>query len=454
MGQIVDHTTLHRAAKYFMDSGKAETHGQAMEMLERFGLTVRVGTEVAHSADHQTALLTLVNAARRTLLGGVEVCGLPDAPSLTPLWPGGTLIDAAHALGGRAVSETRAGWPTAIIGDAEPAEGRTPCWRLTWEGWRGGVVPARHGGPLAEKASMALAPVLAAAVCAGEAFANNAGDHPMAGRRAAGLSLWRPGADWRDADATEPVLEYLPSRLWLIGLGNLGQALAWLLACLPYGDRGDVELLLQDFDRIAPSNDSTSLLSRTADTGRRKTRVVGEWLEARGFVTFLEERRFGAWTTRAPDEPNVALCGVDNALARSALEKPGFDLVVEAGLGAGAQAFRSFSIHSFPASGSAEQLWARQVGQAEENFENKPAYEALRRGGMDQCGLAQLASRTVGVPFVGLTATCLAISELLRRLHGGLAFEVAAGSVAALDGIEKAEVTAAPYPGAYVRARA
>ena len=27
---------------------------------------------------------------------------------------------------------------------------------------------------------------------------------------------------------------YLPSRLWLIGLGNLGQAFSWLLACLPY----------------------------------------------------------------------------------------------------------------------------------------------------------------------------------------------------------------------------
>jgi hypothetical protein len=58
---------------------------------------------------------------------------------------------------------------------------------------------------------------------------------------------------------------------------------------------------------------------------------------------------------------------------------------------------------------------------ADENFEDKAAYRALRHEGMDQCGLAQLASRTVGVPFVGLIAAALAVSELLRRLHGGRA---------------------------------
>jgi hypothetical protein len=44
-----------------------------------------------------------------------------------------------------------------------------------------------------------------------------------------------------------------------------------------------------------------------------------------------------------------------------------------------------------------------------------PAYQSLKREGMDSCGLAQLASRTVGVPFVGLIAACLVVSELLRR---------------------------------------
>jgi hypothetical protein len=449
MGRIVDHTTLHRAAKYFMDSGKAATHDAAMDLLERFGLTIHAGAEIGRSADHQTALLTLVNVARRTLLGGIEIAGLADAPCLSPLAPSRMLSVAVREFGGRIVSEPRADWPSAVIGNAEiVATGA--CWRLTWDGWRGGVIPAGHGGPLAETGAMALAPAVAAAVCAAEAFAYHAGDHPMAGRRAAGLSLWRPGADWRAADPSEPALAYLPSKLWLIGLGNLGQAFAWLLACLPYEDRGRVQLLLQDFDRLAPSNDSTSLLSFLREVGRRKTRVVAAWLDERGFETFIEERRFGPWTKRAPDEPSVAFCGVDNALARAALEKPGFDLVVEAGLGGGPQAFRSFSMHTFPASRSAEEIWSRQVAAADDNFEDRPAYQTLRREGMDQCGLAQLASRTVGVPFVGLIAAALAVTELLRRLHGGTALELASGSAAALQDIEAISIPPQPFAGGYV----
>ncbi len=453
MGRIVDHTTLHRAAKYFMDSGKAATHDAAMHLLQGFGLTVRLGPEVARSADHQTALLTLVNAARRTLLGGIEIAGLADAPCVTPLAPGRMLSAAVHDIGGRVVPVARPDWPSAVIGTVAILPARPPCWRVTWDGWRGGAIPPRYGAPLAEKGAMTLAPALAAAVCAGEAFAYHAGDHPMAGRRATGLSLWRPGADWQAADPSEPALTYLPSKLWLIGLGNLGQAFAWLLACLPYKDRAQVQLLLQDFDRIAASNDSTSLLSFLRDVGRRKTRTVAEWLDERGFQTFLEERRFSAQTTRAADEPNVALCGVDNALARAALEKPGFNLVVEAGLGAGPQAFRNFSIHTFPASRSADAIWSRQIAEADQSFDDKPAYQTLRRQGMDECGLVQLASRTVGVPFVGLIAAALAVSELLRRLHGGMALELASGSVAALQDVEAITIaTAQPFPGAYVDA--
>lgn len=38
-----------------------------------------------------------------------------------------------------------------------------------------------------------------------------------------------------------------------------------------------------------------------------------------------------------------------------------------------------------------------------------PPYSAVRESGLDTCGLAQLASRTVGVPFAGLIAATLAI---------------------------------------------
>ena len=367
MKHDIDHDSLHRTAKYFMDTGQAQTVYAAMELLHRFGLTVHVGEEIASSADHQTALLTLVNTARRTLLGGIEVVGLPDVKCVTLLAPNQSLRNVVGELGGRLVTHARSAWPSAVIGTVEVATEALPCWRLTWDGWRGGVIPVRDAVRLSDENLFGIAPALAAGICAAEAFAFHAGDNVMAGRRATGLSMWSPGRDWLAPDSTEPMIAYLPSRLWIIGLGNLGQAFAWVLACLPYNDPSQVQLTLQDFDRIADSNDSTSLLSHLADVGRKKTRVVADWLEERGFETFLEERQFGPWIQRAGDEPRVALCGIDNPNGRAALEKSGFGLVVEAGLGAGPQEFRSISTHSFPGSRTAEGIWSKLIGRESED---------------------------------------------------------------------------------------
>jgi hypothetical protein len=41
------------------------------------------------------------------------------------------------------------------------------------------------------------------------------------------VSLWGPRADWLANDISEPALLWLPSNLWIIGLGNPGQAFAW-----------------------------------------------------------------------------------------------------------------------------------------------------------------------------------------------------------------------------------
>ena len=451
MTNPIEHTELHRTAKYFMDNGRAKTHEEALKLLQRFGLTIQVGPEITSSRAHQAALLSLVNLASRTLLAGVEVIGIPeDTISVSSLAQSKSLMDAVLEFGGMLASEPHPKWPNAIIGTVTPSNILT--WQVTWEGWRGGVVPLAQHRRLKEDDTMALAPILAAAVCAAEVFAWHAEDHAMAGRRDHGLSLWQPGSYWLTSDSTEPNIAFLPSRLWLIGLGNLGQAYSWLLAALPYCDPANVQFVLQDFDKISPSNKSTSLLSFERDVGRQKARVLAEWFERRGFKTVIEERYFGEWTRRNINEPGVALCSVDNALARSALEDAGFDFIVEAGLGAGPAAFRSISVHTFPGSSSAKEIWSNPSDHGTENPEHMPAYQKLKSLGMDECGLTQLATRTVGVPFVGLIAACLVVSELLRRLHGNEGMDFAACSALALHDIEKGSVKAGIYEYGYVDA--
>jgi len=438
-----DPNSLHRTAKYFMDSGRAATAEDAVEMLSRFGLTICIDAAAAASANGQIALLTLVNTARRTMLGGIEVHGVGTEPVMTALATEAKLREAVAALGGRCVEQTRTDWPRAVIGDGTHAPSHAPSWRLQWCGWRGGVIPASAPVWVSGEA-MPLAAVIAAAACVGEVFAWHAGDHEMTGHRASGLSIWRPGADWMEPDPSEPAVRHLPSRLWLIGLGNLGQAISWALASLPYPDDADTSFVLQDFDTMAVSNDSTSLLAVPEQPKVMKTRWVGEWLERRGFGVLLEERRFGAWTRRHEFEPGAALCGVDNALARAALEDGGFDLVVEAGLGAGTQSFRNFSLHCFPGPKTANAIWGGAATTAPD-VSSMPAYQNLKDKGIDACGLTQLASRTIGVPFVGLAAATLAVGELLRRLHGGSAMELVSGSIMALDDIEAFYGIAEPY---------
>jgi hypothetical protein len=448
----IDHNSLHRTAKYFMDTGQAASAEDALGLLESFGLTIATSAESAATEEGQIALLTLVNLARRTFLAGVEIIGVAEKPLLVPLANASTLAGAVAELGGSLVTEARRDWPTAIIGEPSCSKSSSWGWRLVWGGWRGGVVPLGVNVATATAPAIPLAPAMAAAACAAELFAYHAKDHPLAGRRPLGLSLWRPGADWLIADKSEPDLAYLPSQLWLIGLGNLGQAYGWLLACLPFSDPSQVELLLQDFDSMATSNESTSLLAARDALGTRKTRWVSSWFEQRGFRTTLEERRFGPWTQRQAWEPGVALCGVDNGPARAALEGAGFDLVLESGLGAGPNGFRNFSMHSFPGPRRADQIWSADDRSNAPDVAHLPAYAKLSRDGLDECGLALIASRSVGVPFVGLVAAGLVISELLRRLHGGTAHVVISGSVTALADIEAVGAQATPQNIAYVAA--
>jgi len=63
---------------------------------------------------------------------------------------------------------------------------------------------------------------------------------------------------------------FLPGALWMIGMGNLGQAYLWALGSLPYADPGSVSLVLQDYDRITEENWATSVLVKEETYGALK----------------------------------------------------------------------------------------------------------------------------------------------------------------------------------------
>jgi hypothetical protein len=234
--------------------------------------------------------------------------------------------------------------------------------------------------------------------------------------RAAGLSLWTPGSDWLQTIIHGP--KYSPSQLWLNGLGHLGQAYLWGLGLLLYPDPTNLHLVLRDIDIATPSTESTSILTEARMVGVKKTRLMAGWAERRGFTTAITERLFGEHTRRLPGEPGVALCGMDNAAGRRALDLAGFHFVVEAGLGRGHQDFRTLLLHILPGKQSAAEIWREDGGHGHTSEEVAAYRKLLADGTLDQCGITLLAGKAVGAvrrrphshpgPY-----------EVLRLLHGG-----------------------------------
>jgi hypothetical protein len=253
---------LHRLVKQALDSGAAATIAEAEALFAGYRLALRIGEEAARDRHHQAALVTAVALARRVFLGGVSVAPLPAAPLAVPLPFGVTLADAIVGLGA-SIGEPAAGTPVIEIGGA-PSARRAPFHvRAVFGGWRGGIVPAPCEAMPVPAPVMALGPMLSAALAVNEAFLYVSGHVGVAGRRAVGLSLWdpAPACDWLGTTVTEPVLSLLPARLWLIGLGHLGQAYLWARGLLPFARPQDLSLVLQDIDIITPSTESTSILS-------------------------------------------------------------------------------------------------------------------------------------------------------------------------------------------------
>lgn len=404
----MDADSFHRVAKILADSGEVATIEAAQATLAGYGVRLVLGVDVAHDAALQTIALTVINTAARTFLGNVRVEAPSDPVLSVQGYEGWSLSEfSAWAGVGQVLANQAQSWPAIHISLDQTGTSRGVI-RPWADGWRFGL-GGRHlpgGGSY-----FAPACVAAGGLAVSEAFSLLRRDNPYAGRREVDISLWTPGDP--EAEPGSPAEVLVPSS-WLVGLGHLGQAYAWTLGFMKPAD--GATLVLQDVDAVTRSTLSTSVLSARADINRKKTRVVAQWLEARGFVTSIVERRFDEFQRVASTEPKLALFGVDNAAARRVVEGAGFRTVIDAGLGAGFNDFRAMRLRTFPGPSSAAALWAAADGSVA--GAPAPAYQVLLAKGADPCGVTTLATRAVGAPFVGCVAAGFVLAELLRRQAG------------------------------------
>lgn len=421
---------LSRISKLLLDRVEITTE-EALARRELYRITLRCGPDVVQSRTLQVAVLTAANIASRCFPGTVRI-GLESRLADTPLllWP-----SLNHTFGQALVSQLG---PDALIdsscfecegrvlvfGNAVPTRGAL---RVTFDGWIAKVGPAATTDVLPQREYCSLSGVLAGALAISELFLSFADLNIEAGRRAIGLSLWRPELDLNDRAALGVQIEFLPREFWAVGLGHLGNAYLWSLATLPYPEFGAGEIFLNDFDRVEPENAETGLIFSVKDAGSYKTRVCSQWLADRGFQTRLVERRFDSSFRCRDDEPRMAFCGFDSNPARRDLATARFLRVMESGLGGTTDNFDTISFHTLPNPRRAEELWPdlspeeeiRQREHWERMARENPAYSLLDN---NECGRAELAGKSVAVPFVGVAAATLVVSEAIRILHGGPAY--------------------------------
>ena len=420
--------SLHRTVKLLVDEGEASSLEEAQKIVESYRLRIRVGANIASSPTRQAMLLTAINTGVRCFLGGVEVELVADAPLLLFCRDSQTISEAVRQLGGEVAlldqCSTAApdNGPVLLIGDgfqSMPSLRRDGVLRLSFDGWCAAATPLEDE-PLSERHEWTLSGVLAGALGVSEAFQFVRGKSWESGARPVALSLWKPELNpFRDQEARGPLVSFLPASAWLIGLGHLGQAYLWTLGMLPFADARQVQLVLQDDDRLQESNLSTSILTQEGDLSRMKTRAMGDWCDARGFESRIHERLFDPNFRVQASEPKVALCGVDNPQGRACLEEVGFDEIIEAGLGSEGEDYLSLRLHGFAAgakSRKARDIWGDlNTSPATKSAQlQNPIYRNLEARGLDICGLTTLAGRAVGASFVGTVAATLCIAELVR----------------------------------------
>jgi ThiF family len=419
----------------FLGSGKFD-FDQTQHQLQDVHLRVHLAADVAESATGQAALLTTIALAGRCF-GRISVAGAAGVPyrAAFPL-DADTLEEAAGCLGAVSAEDT----PThsLVVGSDKVHGVASVAVRATWENWVAAVSPADEDATPCT-GSISLAAVAAAALAVGELFQQRL-KNPLAGRRSQKISLW--GADAAEPGPTSPEALQLPRDIWLVGLGNLGQAFLWALASLNYRHPQEVALVLQDFDRVDEENFGTSILTGPEDAGKLKTYIAEQWCLQRGFSVNRIDRPLDERTVVAHQEPRLAFSGLDKISVRKLLGSRGFQYVIDAGLGSNAGDFDRFRINTFdetfqPAAHFEGQEDADESARADAFLVASQTYkEAVDSASPEEaCGLLAVAGKSVAVPYVSSLAACLVVAQAIRLVNGYATYKSMVGQLRNLDGV-------------------
>lgn len=400
--------TMNRTMKLAMDEGRVGSYEDAQSLFCSFKLRVIVQPGFSRAQAAEAAVLTLLNAAPRTFLGGVELVGALDERCTMAWFMGKSLGDVAQEFGVTTAKNTSDCMPTIQIGDGESSN--DTFWLGIGLSSRGFILSPDKSGSVSEECPVEVG-VAAAGAALNEAFQAAYRHSPLAGQREI---RWCVPEVCTVSDAES---------LWLIGLGHLGQAFVWT-AALAGSHLLPKRIKISDYDTVSRSSLSTCLLVKETDIGRQKVDVVGDKLTALGVEVLRDCQRVNLDTGVVAPVQEIAVIAVDSYAFRRSLDQLRAKRVIEAGIGDGAEAFTRIQLHAFPGSRMARDIWVGDDPQSVRSIDiSKPAYQALLSDSKDECGTTLIAGRSVATPFVGAFA-----GALLSIIAKGVNAEISAWS--------------------------
>jgi hypothetical protein len=426
--------TFNRLSLGIIEKQKC-TPEEAIQKLESLKIYLVCGDKIKESLPLQAAVITAVNTGKRAFLGGVYIRMPENTPCLLPWTATNTFNNAIQETGGVLTESVPNDCFKIMFGLSNDNEDNSM--QVVCNDWQAGILAEIINAPFDEIGTIPTAGIFAGGLAICLSFLKLSGINISSCDKSVGVSLWRPDIYWLDENAKGPQVTLLPKKFWLLGLGHLGQAYLWNIGLLPFKNTNEIQLLLQDYDRIVEANVSAGLLCEKNDTGVFKTRKCSRWLEARGFNTKISERKFDENTKRIDEEPFVALCGFDSALSRLNLENAGFDLVVETSLGNNLATFDNIILHTFPnASKLPKDIWG-DINETKQEV-NHIVHDILKVKDKDVCGIIPLsiAGKAMSASFVGACSGALVIAEILRGLNGGIRYDKVVVHLRAVDDVK------------------
>ncbi|MCA0364682.1 MAG: ThiF family adenylyltransferase [Bacteroidetes bacterium] len=396
---------------------------EAKQLLNGSKLVLEANEKLTSSYSLQVAFVTCYNISNRIFKGGVK-CILPEnTPNLLKL-KGETFNDVLNSLfeinENVNVSDST---PRLLFGKTPQSENEV---EIICSGWQGGLnfFKSEHYTLDNAPTSIPLGALLASSYGLFWAFdftfeiTNNLQNESF------GYSLWDNSLDynWNESIGEGPNKVKFPPKIWLVGLGHLGQAYLWTLLHF----KNDFEVLLQDFDKLGAENLGSQIISFEKQIGKHKTRICADFLDNAGISNKIIEKRFISSDQKDDSlmDYQVLLTGLDSASTRSIIEPSRFKICLDGATNGKLENFDSFTFRDLNLlKKKPNEIWNAVEEKTEVLHEN--LYNLVsEKGG---CGV--LTNFGISTPFVGLFGACILISELLKSINEGRTNSIFSGKM-------------------------